>query len=215
MGIVAAAVLSASMSSLASAYNALSTITLVDFYQKYFNKNETPQYYLKSSRIFTAIWATFIILPAIGYSTLQNTSILELLTKIGSFFVGAKLSMYGLGFFSKHTTEKGLLVGVVAGMLSVWLIAVTTSIAWPWYCLIGAAINVGVSIPLSILLTGYQKEWSEYSIPGQKKMFIEKGMPEKEGGWYLVPGKIDKQLYALLVFFVLTLVFLITLQYWF
>ena len=123
--------------------------------------------------------------------------------------------MYGLGFFSKHTTEKGLLVGVLVGMLSVWLVAVTTSIAWPWYCLIGAVINVGVSIPLSIMLTGYQKEWSEYSIPGQKKMIKEKGMAEKEGGWYLVPGKIDKQLYALLVFFVLTLVFLITLQYWF
>jgi solute:Na+ symporter, SSS family len=215
MGIVAAAVLSASMSSLASAYNALSTITLVDFYQKYFKKEATPQYYLKASRAFTAFWALLIILPAIGYSTMQNTSILELLTKIGSFFVGAKLSMYGLGFFSKHTTERGLLVGVLVGMISVWITAVTTSVSWPWYCLIGAAVNIGVSIPLSILLTGYQKEWSEYSIPGQKKMFKDKGLPEKDGGWYLVPGKIDKPLYALLVFFVLTVAFLITLQNWF
>jgi solute:Na+ symporter, SSS family len=87
--------------------------------------------------------------------------------------------------------------------------------SWPWYCLIGAAVNIGASIPLSILLTGYQKEWSEYSIPGQKKMFKDKGMPEKDGGWYLVPGKIDKPLYALLVFFALTVAFLITLQSWF
>jgi solute:Na+ symporter, SSS family len=129
MGIVAAAVLSASMSSLASAYNALSTISLVDFYQKYFKKEATPQYYLKASRVFTAFWALLIILPAIDYSTLQNTSILELLTKIGSFFVGAKLSMYGLGFFSKHTTERGLLVGVLVGMISVWLTALYTSVA--------------------------------------------------------------------------------------
>ncbi len=214
MGIVAAAVMSASMSSLASAYNALSTITLIDFYQKISKTSQTPAYNLKLSRLFTASWAAFIIIPAILYSTLDNTSILELLTKIGSFFVGAKLSMYGLGFFSKHTTEKGLMVGVVLGMVTVWVVAATTTIAWPWYCLIGSTVNVLVAVPLSIYWTGYQPEWSQYSIPGQKKMFKDKGLPEKDGGWYLVPGKIDPPLYYLLAFFVLTILFLLGLQTW-
>jgi solute:Na+ symporter, SSS family len=214
MGIVAAAIMSASMSSLASAYNSLSTVTLVDFYQKFVSTPQTPAYNLRLSRIFTASWGLFIIIPAIMYSTLANNSILELLTKIGSFFVAAKLSMFGLGFFSKHTTQKGLLVGVVAGLLVVWVVAITTSISWPWYCLIGTIVNVGVAIPLSILWTGRQPEWSEYSIPGQKRMFKERGLPEKQEGWYLVPGKVDPQLYYLLAFFGLTLAFLIGLQTW-
>ena len=69
-----------------------------------------------------------VILPAIAFSQ-EKGSILELLTKIGSFFVGAKLSMYLLGFYSKHTTERGLLVGVFAGLIGVWIVAATTSIA--------------------------------------------------------------------------------------
>ncbi|MDZ7589041.1 MAG: hypothetical protein U5J78_07900 [Parasphingorhabdus sp.] len=51
-------------------------------------------------------------------------SILETLTELGSYFVGAKLAMFGLGFFSKHTTEKGLLVGVAAGFVGIFVLKV-------------------------------------------------------------------------------------------
>lgn len=213
MGIIAAAVVAASMSSLDSAFNSMSTITTVDFYEKYVRPNETPEYYLKVTRWFTVMWAVLIVIPAIAYSTTEG-SILELLSKVGSFFVGTQLSMYGLGFFSKHTTERGLLIGVAAGMMGVWIIASTTAISWPWYCLIGAVINVGVSIPASILLDGHQSEWSPYSIRGQKAQFMAEGLPEKDKGWYLVPGRIDKPSYVLLVFFVLTFLFLLTFEYW-
>ena len=74
--------------------------------------------------------------------------------------------------------------------------------------MIGATINISIALPLSILLDGYQKEWSPYSIPGQKAKFKAEGLPEKEDGWYLIPGKIDNASYYLLGFFVLTLVFL-------
>ncbi|MEP4094717.1 sodium/solute symporter [Reichenbachiella sp.] len=213
MGILTAAVVAASMSSLDSALNSLSTITTVDFYEKYFKPNQSTEHYLKTSRWFTVAWAVLIVLPAIGY-TLTEGSILELLSKVGSYFVGAKLSMYALGFYSKHTTERGLLIGVAAGMIGVWIIAVTTSIAWPWYCLIGAAINVGVTIPASIMLDGFQKDWSLYSIRAQKAMFKEKGLQEKDGGWYIVPGKIDNASYYLLGFFVISLLFLVAIQYY-
>ncbi len=42
-------------------------------------------------------------------------SILELISKVGSYVVGAKLCMFGMGFFSKHVSQRGLLIGVVAG----------------------------------------------------------------------------------------------------
>ena len=34
------------------------------------------------------------------------------------------------------------------------------------------------------------------------------GLPEKQDGWYLVPGKVDKVSYLLLAFFVFTILFL-------
>ena len=132
MGIIAAAIVAASMSTLDSSFNSLATISTVDFYQKYFRKNESSEHYLMVSRVFTVFWAVVIIIPAIMYSALEG-SVLQTLSKIGSYFVGAKLSMYGLGFFSKQTTEKGLLVGVVFGFVMVWYLATQTDIAWPWY----------------------------------------------------------------------------------
>lgn len=211
MGIIAAAIVAASMSSLDSSFNSLATISTVDFYEKYFRKNESPEHYLKVSRWFTVFWAVLIIVPAIIYSAFEG-SVLQTLSKIGSYFVGAKLSMYGLGFFSKQTTEKGLLVGVAVGFVMIWYLATQTDIAWPWYCLFGGATNIIVALIASRVIDGTQAEWSEYSIKGQQKKFKQEGLPEQEGGWYLVPGKVDKISYLLLVFFALTLIFLFTFE---
>ena len=201
MGIIAAAVIAASMSSLDSAFNSMSTVTTIDFYQKYVKPDATSEHYLLASRIFTIFWALAIIIPAFMY-TKSNGSVLEALSKVGSYFVGAKLAMFGLGFFSKHTTEKGLITGVVAGFGVLWWVASNTDIAWPWYCAIGGIVNITVSIGASLIIDGPQAEYSRYSVQGQKQYFSENRLPEKENGWYLVPGRIDKQTYWLLVYFV-------------
>ena len=207
MGIIAAAIVAASMSSLDSSFNSLATISTVDFYERYYRPGESPEHYLRITRGFTVIWALLIIVPAIIYSQSEG-SILQTLSRIGSYFVGAKLSMYGLGFFSKQTTERGLLVGVVVGFAVIWYVAVQTDIAWPWYCLIGGASNIVISLAASRIIDGPQEEWSEYSIVGQQNAFRDRGLPERDGGWYLVPGRVDRISYLLLGFFALTIVFL-------
>jgi SSS family solute:Na+ symporter len=207
MGIIAAAIVAASMSSLDSSFNSLATISTIDFYQKFYRSNESPEHYLKVTRSFTVFWAVIIIIPAIIYSASEG-SVLQTLSKIGSYFVGAKLSMYGLGFFSKQATEKGLLIGVAVGFVIIWYVATQTDIAWPWYCLIGGAANIFVALVASRIIDGPQSEWSEYSIRGQQRKFAEEGLPEKDGGWYVVPGKLDRASYYLLGFFVLTILFL-------
>jgi SSS family solute:Na+ symporter len=120
--------------------------------------------------------------------------------------------MYGLGFYSKHTTERGLLIGVVVGFDAVWYTAATTQVAWPWYCAIGGGVNIAVSLVASLVLDGRQAEWSEYSVPGQQRRFRAQGLSEKDGGWYVVPGKVDRVCYALLAFFAFTVVFLAVFQ---
>ncbi|MEM6301800.1 MAG: sodium/solute symporter, partial [Pseudomonadota bacterium] len=111
MGIIAAAVMAASMSSLDSAFNSMSTVSTIDFYQRYFQPDRDGRHYLVVSRIFTVFWAALIIVPALFFAGSEG-SVLETLSKVGSYFVGAKLSMFLLGFFSRDTTERGLLVGV-------------------------------------------------------------------------------------------------------
>jgi len=207
LGLLAAAVLAASMSTLDSSFNSMATVTTIDLYQKYVMPGQSQKHYLKASRSFTVVWAIVIIIPAILYASSEG-SILETLTKIGSFFVGAKLSMFALGFFSRQTTEKGLLVGVAAGFIGVAWCATQTDIAWPWYCLIGAGINVAVSIPASLMIDGRQRTDSPYSIRGQIVAFKDGKLPESEGGWYRQPGRVDRVSYLLLAFFAASVIFL-------
>jgi SSS family solute:Na+ symporter len=201
MGIVTAAIVAASMSSLDSSLNSMATVTTIDFYEKFFKKDGTPEHYLKASRWFTLMWAVLMVVPAIMF-TKSGGSVIEILSKIGSFFVGAKLAMFGLGFFSKHASERGLLVGVAAGFVSLAYIEYNMDIAWPWYCAIGGGVSVSVGWVSSLLLDGRQREYSPYTVKGQLKKYKDEGLPEMQDGWYVVSGRIDKASYGLLVFFV-------------
>lgn len=215
MGIIAAAILSASMSSLSSALNSLATITVLDFYQPYIKKDADEKHYLAASRVLTISWAILIIPAAFAFIDSKG-SILETFTEVSSYFVGAKLAMFGLGFFSKHTTERGLITGVIAGFIGLYVFAVgipftgwtPPDIAWPWFVVIGGAINIIVSISASLLLDGKQKVWHEQTVKGQQLKFAAEGRPEKVNGWYVVPGKVDKVVWLLPILFVFIVLFL-------
>jgi solute:Na+ symporter, SSS family len=215
LGIIVAAVMSASMSTLSSAFNSLSTITVADFYQPFIKGDGTDQHYLNISRGFTIFWAILIIPMSFSFIGSKG-SILEMLTELGSYFVGAKLAMFGLGFFSKHTTEKGLLVGVAAGFIAIFVFKAgipftgwtPPKIAWPWFVIIGGGINVIVSIIASLILTGRQSEWHEQSVPGQRQRFAKEGLPQKDGGWYVMPGGVDRAAMGLPIMFVAVIIFL-------
>ncbi|NMU75886.1 sodium transporter, partial [Vibrio parahaemolyticus] len=115
----------ASMSSLDSAFNSMATVSVADFYKRFYKQNESEEHYLKVSRFFTVAWAILVIIPAIMFAT-STGSVLEVLSKAGSYFVGASFCMFVLGFYSKHITEKGLLIGVAASFLVIWYVAVAT-----------------------------------------------------------------------------------------
>ncbi|EPO0010947.1 sodium:solute symporter family transporter [Vibrio alginolyticus] len=207
MGIIAAAILAASMSSLDSAFNSMATVSVADFYKRFYKQNESEEHYLKVSRFFTVAWAILVIIPAIMFAT-STGSVLEVLSKAGSYFVGASFCMFVLGFYSKHITEKGLLIGVAASFLVIWYVAVATDIAWPWYCVIGVLVNAVVAYAASLLLTGKQEEMHLYTVKGQQAEYARLNKPIKEDGWYVVPGKIDAPCYGLLVMFVFSIVML-------
>ena len=225
LGIIAAAIMSASMSSTSSALNSLSTISVTDFYQKFFVTDAAPEHYLNMSRVFTVLWGLAIIPIAIAFAS-GTGSILEVLSKVGSYVVGAKLCMFGMGFFSKHTSERGLLIGVVAGMVGLMLFvpleflkpsvdslwsaigAERPAIAWPWYPVVAGGINFVVSWVVSLALDGRQQDWHEHSVPGQIAKFKAEGRDMQQDGWYLVPGKIEPVVWALPIFFVGVMLFL-------
>lgn len=217
MGILTAAVMSASMSTMSSALNSLSTVSVIDFYRRLIKPNAPEAHYLKVSRIFTFFWAIAVIPIAFAFLS-SGGSILETLTAVGSYLVGSKLAMFGLGFFSKHTTERGLLIGVVAGFVTLFFVAVgipgtqvgPAPIAWPWFVVIGGGVNIVVGWGASLLLDGKQTHWHPQTIPGQRALFKEQGKPITDAqGWYTLPGRVEKAAWPLIGFFGLTIGILI------
>ena len=130
-------------------------------------------------------------------------SVIEILSKVGSFFVGAKLAMFGLGFFSRHTSERGLIIGVIAGFAALWYVEYYMDIAWPWYCALGGAVSIVVGWSASVLLDGFQREHHPYTVRGQLEQYRREGLPLKKDGWYVVAGKVDRASYFLLGYFLI------------
>lgn len=226
MGILVAAVLSASMSASSAALNSLATISVTDFYEKFFLKTAADNHYLLACRIFTVIWGLILIPVAIAFANSKG-SLLETISAVGSYLVGAKLAMFGMGFFSKHASERGLLIGVAAGFISLIFIGpvgtmvpfidqiwesvglTRPEVAWPWFAVIGGGVNVVVGWIASVLLDGFKTEWHEHSVKGQILKYERENLPISENGWYIVPGKVDRWVWLLPAYFLVTVGFLI------
>lgn len=212
MGVVTAAIVAAAMSSLDSSLNSMATVTTLDFYQKFFKPDASPRHYLVATRWFTLLWAVGMVIPAVMFTT-SSGSVIELLSKVGSFFVGAKLAMFGLGFYSKHASERGLLTGVAAGFVCLWYVEYNLNLAWPWYCALGGLVSTSVAWVASVLLDGFQEKHHPYTVAGQQALYREQGLNEKEEGWYVVPGRVDPVSYWLLAYFVACIIALAVLQW--
>ncbi|MEO1041150.1 MAG: sodium/solute symporter [Pseudomonadota bacterium] len=209
MGVLTAAVLSASMSSLSSAINCLATVSITDFYQRFWRPEAPDAHYLQLSRVLTAAWGVACIPIAFVFIG-SGGSILEELSKVASYFVGAKLALFGMGFFSKHTTERGLMIGVVSGFVGLFVVVrglpfigiEPLDIAWPWYVVVGGSINIAVAWIASVALDGFQNDWHPQTVVGQRAWMLAQNMPQRQNGWYLVPGRVERPVWGLLIFFI-------------
>ena len=146
----------------------------------------------------TVLWGLAVI-PAAFALIESKGSILETVTAVGSHCIGAMLAMYNSRFFSKHTTQKRLLIGVAAEFVGIYVLEVRIpftdwtplKFAWPWFVVIGSGVDVVVSLGADFLLSERQEERPEYTVVDQIDKFREQNLEEKDGDWYIVPGKID------------------------
>jgi SSS family solute:Na+ symporter len=217
MGLVIAAILSASLSSTSSALNSLSTVLIVDFYKKFFVISATDSHYLRASRIFTIVWGIVLIPFAFSFQG-ESGSILEVLSRVSSYLVGAKLSIFLLAFFSKNILENDIFLGVFASLVALVMIAPfqfleplidslwaglglsRPEIAWPWYVVIATSTNVLVSWLSSLFRKKPVKTWHPLSIKGIRSKSIVRGT-KSENDWSDIPGEVDRSVWLLLIFF--------------
>ncbi len=149
-GIMIAAIFAAAMSNLSSALNSLASTTVVDFYRPFFKKETSAAAQVRLSRWMTVLWGVVLVGLAIICRRVQ--SVLEAGLTIASITYGSMLGVFLLGVITKTANERGSILGMAAGLLSMLLIWKYGSIAFTWYVLIGTVITFSVGYAASLAL---------------------------------------------------------------
>lgn len=212
-GLVTAGVFAAGMSSLDSALNSLSTVSITDFYKK-INPNADDNKCLKVSRVMTLLWGVFAVVIALLLGNLS--SVLDVINTIGPLFYPCMLSAFTLAVFCKKANEKGCISAIIAGLGIDLYMHFCTSIGSLWWCFFGFLFAFAVGYIVSLLtnknketsnaLSGFSFETatgSDLTIDHVVKLAAAGKIQEKDQyGYYVIPGKIDKISYALIAFFI-------------
>jgi SSS family transporter len=147
-GVFLAAVLAAAMSSIAAELNSLATATVVDFYQRWYRKEDTDLHFLNVGRIATALWGVFAMVVATYAATLG--SLIEVVNRFGSFFYGSILGVFLLAMV-KRATALGAFAGLIAGMSAVAAVSFgLPRVSFLWHNVIGAVVVFSVGLLLSV-----------------------------------------------------------------
>jgi solute:Na+ symporter, SSS family len=138
-GIMIAAILAAAMSNLSSSLNALASTTVVDFYQHFLKKNTSAAQQLRISRWITVFWG--VALTGLAILSRGVNSVLEAGLTIASITYGSMVGVFLLGVLTKRANEKGSILGMAAGLISMLAVWYLSTIAFTWYVLIGTGIT--------------------------------------------------------------------------
>lgn len=178
IGLLIVAILSAAMSSLSSAINSLSAVTVEDFISR--GKELESGQYMLYSKLAALFWGIVCILLAAFAGDIADT-VIEAINKIGSVFYGPILATFLLAIMTKRTHAVGANIGLAVGVLvNVYLWLYVPEIFWFWWNMIGTVITLVVGYGISLILPGKVKEvqldfkldWSEF--------------PKKEALWLIL-----------------------------
>ncbi len=143
LGLVVAAIFSAAMGTLSGSLNASAATTVNDLYRPLVPKAD-DRHLLYVSKGLTAFWGAGQMAMAMGATHLQENVVVNALA-IASFTTGIVLGLFLLGIFTK-VPQPAALIGLLAGLGAVSYAKFGTSLAWPWYALVGSSTVVVTGI---------------------------------------------------------------------
>ncbi|MCM2129351.1 sodium:solute symporter [Larsenimonas rhizosphaerae] len=139
-GLVVAGVFAAAMSSLDSALNSLSAVSVRDVYQRFVARDRSEAHYLTASRWMTVLWGIFATIFAFFAGNLGP--VIEAVNRIGSYFNGVLLGVFWLAILSRRVNGTGAFLGLIVGVLVVWGLTAVIDMSWLYYNLVGVVVVV-------------------------------------------------------------------------
>jgi SSS family transporter len=134
-GMLIAAIFAATMSTVSAGINALSTASIVDFYQRFRNATPEPERLLCLSKCLTGFYGLLATVAAFLMPLLGT--LVEATNKIMGMLGGPLLGVFLLGMLTRRATSEGTLLGAFCGSLLLAYVAFQTKVSFLWYALIG------------------------------------------------------------------------------
>jgi Na+/proline symporter len=144
IGLILAAIFSASMSSTSAALNALASTTVVDVYKRMIKTDGTEKHYLIVSKLATVFWGIYAILFALFANRMG--SLIEAVNILGSIFYGTILGIFLVAFYLKKVGGSATFYSAIIAEAVVIGCYLFTDIPYLWYNVIGCMLLVILAI---------------------------------------------------------------------
>jgi Na+/proline symporter len=150
VGLILAAILSASMSASSAELNALASVTVIDIYKRLVRRNAPDRHYVHVSKAATIFWGLY----AIGFAQFANHlgSLIEAVNIMGSLFYGTILGIFLIAFYFKKIGGNATFIAAIIAELTVLSCHFFTKIPYLWFTVIGCVILVVLANVMNPLL---------------------------------------------------------------
>jgi SSS family transporter len=167
VGLLLAAVLAATMSTHSGAINSLAAASTHDIYLPLTGRAHDDPRALRVGRIFALLWGIALTGGALLFPENAKTPVVVVALSIASFTYGALLGGFFLAIFWRRAIQRDAILGMSIGILVMSVIVFAkqisaaipalavslqpvSTIAYPWYVLIGTTITLLVGILSSL-----------------------------------------------------------------
>ncbi|MEL6543540.1 MAG: sodium/solute symporter [Myxococcota bacterium] len=143
-GVLLAAILAAAMSSLDSAINSLSAVTMRDYVEPRIKLSKRQQLFY--GKVTTVLWGLVVTAFAFGAGGISKT-VIEATNKVGSAFFGPVLAAFVIGVLTRSVGGAAMIVAVLAGVslnLTLWL--TEAPVHWMWWNAFGFALTGAIAM---------------------------------------------------------------------
>ncbi len=157
VGLVIAAILAASLSSIDSAINSCTSVFIVDIYNRFFvgrrrddaATKETGAADVRVSRIATLVLGLTGTVLAMNVARIGT--LLEIANKLINAFSGPLFAIFLLAMFSRHATSGAVLAGGICGTFVSYYVAYHTRIGFLWPSAFGLFATVATALAITAL----------------------------------------------------------------
>ncbi len=140
IGLILAAIFSASMSSTSAELNALASTTVVDIYKRMIKPEGSDRHYLIVSKLVTIFWGLYAIAFALFANRLG--SLIEAVNILGSVFYGTILGIFLIAFYFKKIGGSATFYSALIAEIVVMACYFFTEIPYLWYNVIGCVLLI-------------------------------------------------------------------------